>query len=128
MKVILVSTYTYPVALGLRFISSYLKSAGHQVTTIFMSSKRDTAEADFPAGALEDFIDRCRDADLIGLSLMTNTYHRACYLTEALRESGNKVPIIWGGVHPTVSPDESLEVADMVCVGEGEEPMRLLVE
>jgi radical SAM superfamily enzyme YgiQ (UPF0313 family) len=128
MKVVLVSTYTHPVALGLRYVSSYLKSAGHDVEMIFMSSKRDTAEADFAPEALDAFVERCRRAELIGMSLMTNTFHRACVLTGVLRDAGIEAPIIWGGTHPTVAPDESLEVADMVCVGEGEEPMLQLTE
>lgn len=128
MKIALVSTYTHPIALGLRFVSSYIKAAGHDVEMLFMSSKRDTADADFPPAALEAFIERCRKVDLIGMGLMTNTFHRATVLTEAIRKAGIKAPIIWGGTHPTVAPDESLEVADMICVGEGEEPLLQLIE
>ncbi len=128
MKTALVSTYTHPIALGLRYVSSYLKAAGRHVEMTFMSSRRDTAEADFGPAAVEAFVERCRQADLIGMSLMTNTFHRACFLTEALRKASVKAPIIWGGTHPTVAPDESLEVADMICVGEGEAPMLQLLE
>jgi len=128
MKVVLVSTYAYPLALGLRYVSSYLKAAGHDVEMIFMNSKRATAKPDYSRSVVEAFIERCRQADLVGLSLMTNTFHRSCMLTETLRQAGNKAPVIWGGTHPTVAPEESLQVADMVCVGEGEEPMLQLVE
>src|SRR5262249_38256291 len=37
-------------------------------------------------------------------------------------------PIVWGGTHPTVAPDETMQVADAICVGEGEEPMLQFVE
>ncbi len=115
MKVALVSTYTHPIALGLRFVSSYIKAAGHDVEMIFMSSKRDTADADFPKSAVEAFVERCRDVDLVGMSLMTNTFHRATFLTETLRKAGVKAPVIWGGTHPTVASEESIEFADMIC-------------
>lgn len=128
MRIVLVSTYTHPIALGLRYVSSYLKSVGHDVRMIFMSSKRDTAEADFRPALLDDFIEHVRDCDLIGMSLMTNTFHRACVLTQLIRERGVKAPVLWGGTHPTVAPDESLQVADAICVGEGEEPMLQFVE
>lgn len=128
MRVTLVGTYTHPVALGLRFVSSYIKSAGHEVEALFMTSRRDTADADFAPAALEAFIERCRKADVIGMSLMTNTFRRSTVLTEAIRKAGIKAPIIWGGTHPTVAPDESLQVADAICVGEGEEPMLQLLE
>jgi len=127
MRIALVSTHTHPIALGLRYVSAYLKSAGHDAQLIFMSSRRDTAEVDYSEAALEDFVERVRDADLIGLSLVTCTFHRACALTQRVRDAGLGAPIIWGGTHPTVAPDDSLEVADIICVGEGEQPMGQLV-
>ena len=128
MQVVLVSTYTHPVALGLRYVSSYLKAAGHDVTLLFMTSKRDTAKADFSPAVLEDFVERCRGAELVGMGLMTNTFNRACKLTETLREAGVQAPIIWGGTHPTVAPEESIAVPDAICVGEGEEPLLHFIE
>ena len=128
MQIALVATYTHPIALGLRYVSAYLKAHGHSVDMFFMKSKRDTAEADFPAALLDELVERLRSADLIGMSLMTNTFHRACVLTEVIRKAGLKAPLVWGGTHPTVAPDESLEVADMICVGEGEGPMRELAD
>lgn len=35
-----------------------------------------------------------------------------------------KTPIIWGGIHPTIRPDECFEYADMVCVGDGEDALK----
>src|SRR3972149_5413663 len=128
MHIALVATYTHPIALGLRYISAYLKAHGHRVDMLFMRSKRDTAEADFSPALLSEFVQRLRPADLIGMSLMTNTFHRACVLTETLRKAGLKDPIIWGGTHPTVAPEESLQVADTICIGEGEQPMLAFTE
>jgi anaerobic magnesium-protoporphyrin IX monomethyl ester cyclase len=123
MKIALVSAHTHPVALGLRYISSCLKASGHDVEVLFMCPRKSTTQADFPKPVLDAFLDRCRRADLVGMSLMTSNYHRACALTEALRRAGIKAPILWGGIHPSVAPVESLETADIVCVGEGEEPV-----
>ncbi len=47
MRIALVATYSHPIALGLRYISAYLKAHGQQVEMFFMRSKRDTADADF---------------------------------------------------------------------------------
>lgn len=128
MHIALVATYTYPLALGLRYISAYLKAHGHHVTMLLMQSKRDTAEADFPPALLADLVERLRMADLIGVSLMTNTFQRACVLTKAMRTAGLEAPIIWGGPHPTMAHEEALEVADIVCIGEGEHAMLELGE
>ena len=128
MKIALVSTHTHPLALGLRYISSYLKTAGHDIEMIFMSSKRDTTAPDYSQAALEHLVDHVRGCDVVGMSLLTNNFHRARFLAERLRSAGLHVPIIWGGTHPTVAPEESLEIADVICLGEGEEPMLQLVE
>ncbi len=128
MKIALVSTYTHPFALGLRYISSYLKSAGHDVTMLLMSSRRDTTRPDYSPAAVADLLEHVRGSDLVGMSLMTNNFHRACFLTEQIRNAGLRVPIVWGGTHPTVAPAESLEIADAICIGEGEEPTLQLAE
>ncbi len=128
MRVALVATYTYPLALGLRYISAWLKAREEQVEMFFMRSKRDTAETDFSPSVLAELVERLRTVDLIGMSLMTNTFHRARVLTETIRAAGINAPIIWGGPHPTMASAESLEVADIVCIGEGEQAMLELVE
>ncbi len=128
MKIALVATYTHPLALGLRYVSSYLKRGGHEVCMVFMTSKRDSAKARFAPELIADLVERVRNAELIGMSLMTNTFYRACALTEALRSAGVRAPIVWGGVHPTVAPVESIAVADAICIGEGEQTMLELAD
>ena len=43
-------------------------------------------------------------------------------------KKNTKIPIIMGGIHPTVKPEECLEYADYVCVGEAEEAFPEFVE
>ncbi len=128
MRVALVSSYTRAVALGLRYISACLKLAGHEVNMYFLSSRHDTAQPDYCDRLLEDFVDRVRSADVIGVSLMTNSFRRARALTARIRSAGVAAPIVWGGVHPTLAPGECLEHADAVCIGEGEHPFLELIE
>jgi len=61
--------------------------------------------------------------DLIGLSLYSVNYDLACDLTLWLKREMPDVPIAWGGVHAVVRPDQCIEIADIVCTGEGERPM-----
>ena len=122
LKVVLISTYAHPLALGMRYISSFLKQAGHEVSCLFLGGRGDLGAA-LDSGLAADVVDHCRRADVIGLSLMTHSFFRACGLTSLLREAGIEAPIVWGGTHPTVAPRESAEVADYICVGEGERAM-----
>ena len=59
------------------------------------------------------------EPDLVGLSLVSTFFKLAVSVTDEVKKQGN-VPVIWGGVHPTLCPEKSLEHADAVCVGEGE--------
>ena len=59
-----------------------------------------------------------RDADLVAFSVETYTARRAYQLADAYRAAG--VPVVMGGYHPTFLPEESLEHADAVVVGDAE--------
>lgn len=56
--------------------------------------------------------------DLVGITAMTHQAIRAYEIADRFRARG--VPVVLGGIHPTVLPDEALEHADAVVVGEAE--------
>lgn len=58
------------------------------------------------------------NADLAALTVSTKTALRAYDLAAAYRLHGVKV--VMGGIHPTAMPDEALEHADCVVIGEAE--------
>ena len=126
MKVCLISPYSDFTSNAVRLLSAVLKQKGHEVTSIFLidMSFQSGYLADFSQGYPDDLmkqvIEKAKDADVIGLSLLTQYYFRSVQLTRYLKEHLS-IPIIWGGVHPTVCPEQSLIYADYVCVGEGEE-------
>ncbi|MBI5150252.1 MAG: B12-binding domain-containing radical SAM protein [Candidatus Omnitrophica bacterium] len=64
------------------------------------------------------------DTICVGISAMTGTQIRnALYLAGMVREiTGGKVPMVWGGCHPSVTPEQTLQndKVDIVAVGEGD--------
>ncbi|MBI4646737.1 MAG: B12-binding domain-containing radical SAM protein [Bacteroidia bacterium] len=66
---------------------------------------------------LED-INLDEDCDLVGISCMTSNAPRAYELSTEFRKRNKTV--VLGGVHPTLLPDEALQYADSVVVGESE--------
>jgi radical SAM superfamily enzyme YgiQ (UPF0313 family) len=58
------------------------------------------------------------DVDLVGITVLTELALRAYHIADTYRQKGVKV--VMGGIHPTVLPDEALEHADAVVVGEAE--------
>lgn len=59
------------------------------------------------------------DADLVGISAITGSAPRAYELADHFRRRG--LPVVLGGVHPTLLPDEAAAHADAVVVGYAEE-------
>lgn len=56
--------------------------------------------------------------DLVAMSVETYTAKRAYQIASEYRRRG--VPVVMGGFHPTLCPDEALDFADAVVVGEAE--------
>ncbi len=120
--------------MGMRYLSSYLKSKGHAVKLIFLPyenpfAKEKDAEAERKRQEklFNGVLEVCRSSDLIGFSLMTLDFNASAKLAQFLKQETEK-PIVWGGIHPTLCPEECVPYADVVCVGEGEEFLLELVE
>jgi radical SAM superfamily enzyme YgiQ (UPF0313 family) len=64
-------------------------------------------------------VDPNLEADLIGISAITGTAPRAYELAAHFRQRG--IPVVLGGVHPTLMPEEAAQHADTVVVGYAEE-------
>jgi len=71
------------------------------------------------------------DTICIGISSMTGTQIRhgleaACFV----RKINPEIPIVWGGIHPTLSPEITVanDFVDIVVMGEGEITFRKLVD
>jgi len=128
MRVTLISLHPEVFSIGFRSLSSCLKRAGHEVSLILLPGddlykpKGQRYLGDYAPPILDSIIDLCRDSGLIGISLLTNYFLPAKTLTKALQAKLD-VPVLWGGPHPTAQPEECLEYADMVCLGEGEEAL-----
>lgn len=57
---------------------------------------------------------------VVGLSVMTDMYYFARSLTQAIKREAPGVHVVWGGIHPSLKPEECLADADSICVGEAE--------
>lgn len=128
LRIGLISPHSDIWATGLRQISACLKAAGHETRMIFLIDAeemfympRPHPQA-YPSMVIDQVCELCSGVDLVGISLMSNFVGRARSLTEAIHRRV-AVPVIWGGIHPTVRPAECLQWADMACIGEGEEAM-----
>jgi len=131
MKIALVSTSPDIQCFGIRTISACLKKDGHDVDLIFLQKsgnieterkwmEENKKTKQFADKTMDDLVELTKESDLVGITLMSNNWDDATQITKKIKENYN-IPVAWGGIHPTIRPDECLDHADMVCIGEGEE-------
>jgi anaerobic magnesium-protoporphyrin IX monomethyl ester cyclase len=125
---VLIVPYQEIAAFGVRIIDSYLRQKGYNVVTLYFKkrSQKDTYPTDREVSLLVNFVKEVSPL-MVGFSVMSpfNTVSRM--LTRKIRHKVD-VPIIWGGVHPTVSPEDCIDNVDALCLGDGEEPLRHIIE
>ena len=117
MKISLISITPSVDDFGLRTISACLKQAGHDVNLFFLVKE---FYKKYSETAMNNLVKLTKGSELVGISVMTNFFDNAIQITQKLRNNYD-FPIVWGGIHPTIRPEESLDYADIVCIGEGEE-------
>ena len=109
---------------GVRYISSFLKEYGFPVNIVFFKqwvNNAITPPSQQEVTLLMDLLFGL-ESSLIGIGLGTPYLRIATQLTKEIKKR-LKTPVVWGGVHPTISPEDGIDIADMVCIGEGEEPL-----
>jgi radical SAM superfamily enzyme YgiQ (UPF0313 family) len=107
---------------GLASISAVLKAAGHDVALYHLTYMPGKAE----------FLERVRKESpgLAGFTVRTTAMPFVSELTGWLAGAMPELPVVCGGYHPTLVPEEVLALRGVsaVCVGEGEYPLRELAD
>lgn len=140
-KIVLIAFYG--VEFGVYALSSFLEKHGYEPHVIlfkhlsfpsaFMYNDYITYNRMhhdvFPAEDRKNLLQLLRDIDpdLIGFSVSSVTFQTAEWIMHAIRDELT-VPVIWGGVHAILCPEECIQIADYVCIGEGEFPLLALAE
>ena len=121
-KICLISLYSSS-AIGPRYLSSVLRNNGFDVSMIFFKEKNIALDLmELPTrGEYDRLIGLIGDLnpDLIGISVRSSFFEIASEITRRIQQELSS-PVIWGGTHATVAPEQSIQIADMLCLGEGE--------
>ncbi len=115
---------------GIRTLAAVLRKAGHTVTEIYFKdwiNNRIEWPTERELSNLTRIL-RQRGVDLVGLSVRASAFiDIAIHITKRIREDVG-VPIIWGGIHATSMPEECIQTADAICIGEGEQAVPAFVD
>lgn len=133
--------------LGVRYMSSILKREGHDVKIIIHHGVEYISPTCVPPPEEQEeggYYSMCtyitgqemelllkelveQDPSLIGVSFTSISFGLAQFVTARIKEVMPRVKVIWGGVDSTVNANENIQYTDMICMGEGEYPIRNLV-
>lgn len=127
MKIYLVylvinSPLSYAYNHGVGYISAFLKKNGYEDTTIFSVKNEEDAN---------DLLEKINEEnpDIVGFSVTTPQFGYLKLIVEHLHTFSDSY-VVCGGVHPTFSPRQVLDIPGVNCVirGEGEYAMKELVD
>lgn len=99
----------------LLFLASALERAGYRVKIL-----------DFQVETLGSLLRAIKDSHplWVGFTVMTGApIKNGVMLAQEIKKYLPNTPLVWGGAHPTLLPEQTLgsELADIVVIGEGEE-------
>jgi anaerobic magnesium-protoporphyrin IX monomethyl ester cyclase len=135
MKIVFI--YSGAESLGIEYLSSFLKSKGHETELLFdpaIFSGDQVANSLFLSHIFnvdDHIVQRALDSrpDLIAFSVYTGNFRWCLSIAERIKQR-SAVPIVFGGVHPTAVPERVLlhNCVDFVIIGEGENALLDLLE
>jgi radical SAM superfamily enzyme YgiQ (UPF0313 family) len=85
----------------------------------------DDVQVTFRDDRMEE-IDFDEPTDLVALTVETYTAKRAYQIASEYRRRG--IPVVMGGFHPTLVPDEAIDYAEAIVIGDAENVWPLLIE
>ena len=100
------------------FLAPYLARHGFSVKLIDMEL-HDSQEEE---RLLSQYLPQAR---MVGISAMTAHVPHALALTRRIKETHPQTPVVWGGIHASLFPEQTAAhpLVDYVVVGEGETPL-----
>lgn len=117
-------------SLGIEYLSAVLKREGHRTGLVLDPGLFGENDNVIRSRRLERLFDprpmllaevEAFQPDLVGFSVYTNTYRWSLDLAAAIKDR-LRVPVVFGGAHVTLVPDEVMSnpCVDFAVVGEGE--------
>ena len=110
--------------LGVEYLSAALKKAGHETDLAFESGLGGTFYFKLKKSDHQEIFEKINSfkPDMILFSCTTNIFPWVKEVAAGIKRRFN-IPIMVGGIHPTIIPEKVIEDKniDIVCIGEGEE-------
>ena len=123
LKVLLITPFGFQ-NMGIRLLSAVLREQGFQAPILFFKGWRNNdirLPTEHEYRLLQGHVLE-HTPDVIGIGFGTPYLALVREMTRRIR-AVSEAHVVWGGVHPTIMPEDCIEHADSVCIGEGEGPL-----
>lgn len=97
------------------------KRSGSVIEPLSIAILKAQTPEDVELSFYDEFIEAIPEhieTDLIAITVQTFTAFRAYQIADRFRQQ--RIPVVMGGIHPTLMPDEAIKHADAVVLGDGE--------
>ena len=114
--------------LNILYISAAVKASGHASLLFEITPYRKRPLWGDPYRIMRRAFEKALMAfrpDVVGFSVMSVNMKIALTLARSVRRLRPEALVLFGGIHPTIAPGETLDedAVDAVCIGEGEESL-----
>lgn len=108
---------------GIRFLASSLRQAGFRAVEIYLKDYQHHCYTPPTERELQLLVDTLAQSKVsaVGISLRAGGYLKLAAQLTTLIKQQLQVPVIWGGMHVTMAPEECLQYTDILAVGECEQ-------
>ncbi len=111
-------------------LAAYVRQFGYSVQILDCNALFTSADEEFDAYFVQNFVSKYNNINVIGFSTTTPTINACFRLAAICKKHYPDCKIIFGGAHASFVPDESLSnpAVDVVCIGEGEDTLKELLD
>lgn len=115
---------------AVRLMSAILRKLGFHVAEIYFKDWKNNAFTPHTPEEMENLLAvlKKEKITLAAISLRASAYVKtATAMTNMIRKNAG-IPVLWGGAHVILCPEECIRIADMICIGEGDAVLPELAE
>ena len=140
MKIKFVSVEDGIYAIGFRKVAAVARSIKPETEIYYISPRGSVLsffnllfkpgkhDYELSTGDVERICTELADADMVCFSSMTSFAELTKRVIKGILQINPKVYIVWGGIHPIVYPEDAIQSANAICIGEGETAFKQFLE
>jgi len=121
VNIALISFQNNTEVIGAKYLHAFLRANGHTSHLILQPDSDCSSDI-----SIFNFIED-NDVQMVGISLMSGEFFRAAKFAKEFKTGFSDIPLVIGGIHATIAPEDCLSVADFAVRGEGEHTLLELI-